>query len=306
MRCHDTPGMKPFHDDIRPVLEQMSGSPSAFDRHEALRLYPRQLDIDRLRERDSGAFRRALAKLFDNKPVYVQNVLKKVSDRFVDERITLRAAAPELGVTNPDQIAKSFQSKGLTDAGLMELGSGGAVRRDTWEDFYDQVAEQFGRGVPVIPIDGVTRPDYERPDARATFTLTTSRQTVKEGDVQVITVKNTSAQPIFVEMVLTGTEGQKAVVTPDVVSVAAGGTLKKGFKTNAIKGKDLITVYASDTKFEKGELLVFPEAEAQKGLGMGARFIHRQFYKLSANGGRLRPEFDPSRMVKKTVEIETQ
>jgi hypothetical protein len=52
--------------------------------------------------------------------------------------------------------------------------------------------------------------------------------------------------------------------------------------------------------------LIFPESEEQKGLGMGDRFVHRQFYRLPANGGRMRPEFDPARMVKKTVEIETQ
>jgi serine/threonine-protein kinase len=307
MRCHDSPGMKTFHDDVRPVLEQLTGSLAAFDRQEALRLYPRQGEIDRLRDRDSGTFRRSLARLFPGeKPVGVQDVLRQVSERFLDQKVTLRSAAPELGVTDPDRISKAFQSRDLAAAGLMELSSGGAVRRDTWEDFYDQVAEQFGRGVPVIPIDGVTRPDYQRPDSRVTFTVSTNRQTLKEGDVLVFTVKNTSAQPIFVELVGTGTEGQKAVLTSDVTSVAAGGTLKKGFKVNAIKGKDQITIYASDTKFDKGELLVFPEAEAQKGLGMGARFIHRQFYQLSANGGRLRPQFDPSRMVKKTVEIETQ
>jgi serine/threonine-protein kinase len=306
MRCHGSNGMKPFRDDVRQVLLQMPGSTVDFDRQEALRLFPAQAEIDRLRDRDAGTFRRSLGRLFDGKPVDVSDVVDRVSRRFLDTPLNVRVVAEELSAGGPGQVEKSFQGRDLSAVGLMGLASGGTVRRDTWEDYYDQVAERFGRGLPVVPVDGITRNEYQRADSKVTFTVSANRKALQAGDVLAVTLKNTSSQPIFVEMIGTGTEGQKAVLTAEVTSVAAGATLKKGFKINAITGKDQITVYACDTKFEKGELLVFPDAEKDKGLGVGSRFIHRQFYRLSADGGRLRPEFDAVRMVKKTIEIETQ
>jgi serine/threonine-protein kinase len=312
MRCHGSNGLQTFHDDVRSVLKQLPGSPADFDRQEALRLYPPQAEMDRLVARDSGTFRRSVDRLFGGKPVNIQAALATVSERFLDRPINVRVAADELGLTGPERIEKSFQNREFSSVGLMGLGSGGAVRRDTWEDYYDQVAERFGRGVPLIPVDGVTRPDYQRPDSKVTFTVAANRKTFKDGDALVISVKNTSSQPLFVEAVFTGTQGQKAVLTPDVTTIAAGETLrfpkdeKRGFKITGITGREQITVYACDARFEKGEVLVFPAAEEQKGFGMAGRFIHRQFYRLPADGGRLRPDFDPGRMVKKTVEIETQ
>jgi serine/threonine-protein kinase len=307
MRCHGSNGMRTFTDDVRPVLQQLSGSPAGFDIQEAMHLYPPQPEMARLVARDAGTFRRSVERLFDGKPPQdITDTLDRVSHRFLDNAINVRVAAEEVGVGGPERIEKSFQNREFAAVGLMELGSGGAVRRDTWEDDYDQVVEHFGRGVPVVPIDGATRTDYQRPDSRLTFTVSTNRQTLKAGDVLVVTLKNTSGVPLFVELVGTGTEGQKAVLTPEVVSVAAGATFKKGFKVNAITGRDQITVYASDAKFDKGELFVLPDADRDKGLGMGSRFVHRRFYQLSADGGRLRPDFDPARMVKKTIAIETQ
>jgi serine/threonine-protein kinase len=310
MRCHFA-GMKTFTDDVRPVLEQLTGSLQAFDRRDALRLYPPQTEMARLVKRDAGRFNDAVKRLFDGRPPDIHQVLKRVSYQFLDERINLPAAAEELGEAAPEKIARTFQSRQLAAVGLMQLASGGAVRRDTWEDFYDQVAEQFGRGVPVIPVDGITRTEYERPDGRVTFEVKMNRTRLKEGDRLVIFVKNTSAVPVFVEAFLNGTQGQKAMLTKDGPSqVAAGGTVRfppeegKGIKISATAGKEQVIVYACENRFEKGEVLMLPEADEDKGLGMADRVVHRQFYRLPAGG--LRPTFDVSKMVKKTVEIETQ
>jgi serine/threonine-protein kinase len=309
MRCHAN-GMRRFTDDVRSALEQLPGSPAAFDRQAALRLYPRQAEIDRSLAADAESFTQSLKKLFRGKLPETEDTgsrpLSQASARFLDTKLTVRGVATELGLSGPEKIEKAFQNRELAAAGLTSLASGGAVRRDTWEDFYDLVAEHFGRGVPVIPIDGSTRADYQRPDARANFAVEASRRTLKDGDVLILTIKNLTDVPVFIEAVATGTRGRKAVLTPEVTTIEARGTLKKGFKIDAVTGREAITVYGCDQKFDKGELLTVPQADVQRGFNMTDRLFHRQFYQLPDNGGSVRPQFDVSRMVRKTVEIETQ
>jgi serine/threonine-protein kinase len=309
MRCHPA-GMRTFHDNVRSIVEQLASSPTAFERDEALRLYPRQAQMDHQVALDQQAYLGAVRQLFDLKPNQpvppIDQMLDRVSKRYLDEPLNVQAAATELGVTKPEAIQQAFQTRQLAAAGLIPLASGGSVRRDTWEDLFDQAAEALNRGIPVVPVDGLTRPEYQRPDAKATFVPTASRRTLKEGDVLVLSIKNTSEVPIFVEAVATGTKGRKAFLTADVTSIAAGATLKKAFKIDAVTGKEAITVYGCDRKFEKGEILAYPRADVQRGFDMTDRLVHRQFYRLPENGGRLRPEFDATRVVKKTIEIETQ
>jgi serine/threonine-protein kinase len=317
MRCHGSAGLRTFHDNVRSVMEQLASSPSAFDRDEALRLYPPQGKMDRVLAGDQQSFRDAVAKLFGLKageePPRIDTMLDRASKRFLDEPLNLQTAGPELGVTrNPQQIQQVFQNRDLGAAGLIPLASGGTVRRDTWEDLFDQTAEVLQVGVPVVPLDGVNRPDYERPNSPVKLEVKTNRKTFQEKDLLFITVKNTSDQPIFVEAIFTGRKGAKAALTPDVTSLAAGASLRfpsdetQGFQSNAAAGKEFLTVYACDKKFEKGEIVRFPKAETERGFGMAWRVIHRQLFRLPDNGARPRPEFDATRMVKKTIEIESQ
>jgi serine/threonine-protein kinase len=311
MRCH-AHGMRTFQDQVRGVLQQLPGSPSAFDRQEALRLYPRRAELGALVRQDAESFAEAVRKLFPKQQPAIDEVLDRVSRRFLDEAITSRAAVSELGGTAaPEKVAQGFQNRDLAAAGLMQLASGGAVRRDTWEDVYDQVAEQFGLGVPVVPLDGLSRGEYQRPDARATVQVKANRLALQGGDRVFFTVKNTSAQPLFVEVIATGARGAKVQLTPEVTSLAAGETLrfpsdpKKGFVIDTNAGKELLTVYACDRKFEKGELVSYPRQDRERGFDVAWRVIHRQFYRLPASG-RPQPEFDATRMVKKTITVETQ
>jgi serine/threonine-protein kinase len=306
--------MRTFHDSVRTVVEQLPASPTAFERDDALGLYPRQAVMDRFVEKDQKSFLQAVNRLYglgpDQAPPKIDLMLDRVSRRFLDEPLNVQTAATELGMAKPERIQAAFQNRELAAAGLMPLASGGTVRRDTWEDFYDQVADHFGRGVPIVPIDGVTRPEYQRPDTRVTFEPKANRKTFGKGDVLVITVKNTSAAPLFLEAVLSGNEGQKVMLTDTVTRVEAGATIRfppgegKGFEMSGVTGKEQVVVYAAEKQFPKGEVLLFPEKDGDAGFGMADRVVHRQFFRLSENGGR--PAFDPSRMVKKTIEIETQ
>jgi mono/diheme cytochrome c family protein len=312
MRCHSNPGMKTFRDDVRPLLDQLTGSPAAFDRQDALRVYPRQAEMESAVRHDAGIFDRAVKKLFAAKPPNIHYVLDTVSSRFLDKEINVRVAAEELGVANPAQIEKAFQNQRLASAGLAQLASGGAVRRDNWEDSYDQVAEEFSRGIPVIPIDGIARTDYKRIDSRLDVEVKPNRKTFKGGDKLVIKIKNTSEVPLFVEVVGVGSKGERMALTADVCRIAAGGELSlpddgsEGYPTSATTGREFVTVYACDRQFEKGEALTFPRSEAEKGFGMAARFVHHQFYQLPEDGEHFRPAFDVGRMIKKTIELETQ
>jgi serine/threonine-protein kinase len=315
MRCHGSAGLRTFHDNVRSVVEQLTSSPGAFERDRALRLYPAQGKMDRVLAGDQQSFRNAVAKVLGLKPreelPRIDTMLDRVSKRFLDEPLNLQSAAPEMGMTRkPEQIQQVFQNRDLGAAGLIPLASGGTVRRDTWEDLFDQTAEVLLVGTPVVPLDGVTRPDYQRPNSPVQIKVKTNRKTFQEKDLLFVTVKNTSNQPIYVEAIFTGRKGAKAALTADVTPLAAGASLRfppdepQGFQPNAAAGKEFLTVYACDKKFEKGEIVRFPKAETERGFGMAWRVIHRQLFRLPNDGGRPRPEFDATRMVKKTIEID--
>jgi serine/threonine-protein kinase len=157
----------------------------------------------------------------------------------------------------------------------------------------------------VAPLDAVGRGERV-PTGGPDVGLAVNRKTLAEGDALVVKVANHADRKVYVELVMTGVEGDKVVLTPEAVTVEAGKTLEKKYKVQAGTGKEQVTVYASDKPFETGEVLALPAGEREKGVVVADRVVHRQFYQLKKENGRYRLPTDGAGVVKKTVEIETQ
>ena len=146
MRCHDN-GLKEFVDAMHPAVEGLPGSPGFDKRHVLATLSgagQMDQDVKKDTERFTAALQGALGKPQTREP------LTPVTQRFLDAPLQLSAAAAELGLPEPGSLQAVFRSPLFTALGLEPLTSEkGLVRRDMWEDYFDQVVQQLGLGVPV-------------------------------------------------------------------------------------------------------------------------------------------------------------
>jgi len=171
-----------------------------------------------------------------------------------------------------------------------------------WEDYYDQVVRTLGMGVPVVPLDGLTRRDFAALPGLDVELKTSKKNNVFEpGEELVILVTNKSHQDIHMELIGSSSRGKKVVLTPAVTVVKPGEQYRYPSE-GAIKiqkglGREEITLFASFNAFPPGVLL--------RGKGVADRVVH-SFYKLQRDGRQLRVGFDPAEMIKKTIEIETK
>lgn len=298
MRCHDS-GMIRFEDAIRPAVENLLGT-GGLDTRKILKLYPRRQEMSLLVTADGARFQGALKDLLGN--AGTEEPLRDVSKWFEDP-LSLSAAARELGLTKPARLQGRFDSKEFAALGLMPLAAGGVVRRDTWEDYYDQVIAGLTLGVPLVPLDGLTRREFQPTPALDVKLFTNKRGNVFEpGEGLEVFVKNNSRQEIFIELFLTNIAGTPLSLPLADNRVLPGKTLRfppEG-KEIPIKGKvgtERITLFASTTRFPPGEVL--------KGKDVAGRIVH-SFYRLSSDGKRLRLDNDASRILKKSIVIETR
>jgi serine/threonine-protein kinase len=298
MRCHDR-GMKLFADAVRQAVEKLPGV-AAFDRKKALQLYPGQADLDRLLKADGDHFTGALKAVLGRPPQ--AEPLGPVSQRFLDAPLLLTTAGAELGLPGPDGLRPVFRTPGFAALGLVPLASEGAIRRDTWEDYYDQVVRLLGLGAPVLPLDGLTRRDH-RPAEGLDVRLATNRRgnIVESGDKMVLFVTNHSRKDVYVELVGTDSRGKKVILVPSTKVVRAGEKLRfpteGGIEIGSALGRDQVTLFASDAPFPGGEVL--------RGDGVADRVVH-QFFGLRLGDGPPRVIIDPARVLKKTIDIETR
>src|SRR5262249_22991909 len=151
MRCHDG-GMKGFVDTIRPALLKLPGTPG-FDKRQALQLYPEQAVMDKHVKEDSERFMKALETSL-GKP-QTREPLIPVSHRFLDGPLQLTTASAELGLPESGGLQSVFRAPQFAGLGLVPLAAEGAIRRDMWEDYFDQVVRDLGLGIPVVPLDGL-------------------------------------------------------------------------------------------------------------------------------------------------------
>ena len=174
------------------------------------------------------------------------------------------------------------------------------MRRDTWEDFYDRVVRDLGLGIPILPLDALTRRDVPPAAAEFDVALATSKKNnvFAPGDEMVITVTNTSSKALHIELIGTSARGRKVILTPSGTVVEPGQSYRfpaeGAIRIRDRLGKEQVTVFASDATFPAGELL--------RGKDVADRVVHRfDFERSRADRG-----FDPARMLKKTIEIETR
>ncbi len=289
IRCHDL-GMKSFSDDVHAAVEHLPGSPG-FDRRKVLRLYPGQPAIDPLLKADGERFAAALT-LALGKP-QGREPLIAVTRRFLDEPLLLPAAAAELGAP-ADALKVLLGTRPFAGLGLSPLASEGGVRRDAWDDSFSRVVRDLGLGVPVVPLDALTTRNIIPAAGGFEVTLATSKKNnvFAPGETMVINVANPSSKDLFIELIGTSARGQKAILAPSTTVVKAGESFRfppKGeIKIRGNLGKEQITVFASDAAFPPGVLL------------HGTNLVDRVVHAFDSNG------FDPARVLKKTIEIETR
>ncbi|MEZ6126045.1 MAG: hypothetical protein R3C49_23200 [Planctomycetaceae bacterium] len=288
LRCHDR-GMKPFKDAVRPAVEKLPGN-LGFSKREILELYPPQEELAALLKKDGDRFMAAMEKVLGHPQEH--EPLTPVTRRFLEDPLSLSTVSGELGLADSADLAAVFRSRQFASLGLLPLAAKGAVRRDTWEDDFDQIVRELGLGEPVIPLDGETRQNYAPLSQGPDVTLTTTRGSrfFAAGDEIAVIVKNTGRLPIFIELIGTGTKGEKVVLLPAGTKVESGeqarfpdtGTLtvKSGI------GQESITVFASEKEFAPG--IHF------KGSNVTDRYVHENV----ASG--------KSPIVKKTLLVETR
>jgi serine/threonine-protein kinase len=300
MRCHDA-GMKGFKDDVRAATERLPGTPG-FDRRLVMRLYPPQEEMDRLVEEDTRRFQKALEQAL-GKP-QVREPLVPVTHRFLDAPLQLVQAGGELGLVDSKELPVIFKLPQLSSLGLAPLAADGSIRRDTWESYYDVVVRNLGIGVPVVPLDSITRLEVTTSPLAAGTELRTNKKNnqFEPGDGMLVYVTNRSVGDLYIELIGTSARGEKTILTAPGLVVRAGQSYTfppdgKPVKIRGGLGKEQITLFASDQAFPAG---VVVRAE-----NIGDRVVHL-FYEMSRRDQRLRLRTDPARIVKKTIEIETR
>ena len=294
MRCHDR-GMKRFADNIRPAFEALPDSSRA-NRSEVLSLYIEQELMNQKVKSDETRFLDAM-QIALGEPQRREPLIP-VSRRFLDAPITLSQAAGELGLSDTRVLKEMFKLPEFTQLGLAGLTSGGVVRRDTWEDYYDRVVSRLGAGIPIIPIDGLIRVDHIPDGFAAGLTIKTNRfgNTFAVGDELVVTVANNTGRDQYIELLGTDSKAAKSVLS--TVQLVKNGQSYRFPRTGTIRiqpqlGKEFITVFASPQPFNPGVLL--------RGYRVADRFVH-DFYRYTDD----RWHNLPTGLTKKTVTIETR
>jgi mono/diheme cytochrome c family protein len=305
IRCHDK-GMKGFADTVRPAVALLPDKPG-FDRRAVLDLYPGDDVLGPKRDQDGQVFLKAMKGLLGKQPP--ASPLGPVTRDFSDTPLKLTDASAELGYPQPEGLAVVFRQPQFASLGLTALGAEnkagtnlGLIRRDMWDDYFDQVVRMQGLGTPVVPLDSQVRLDHKPTPEPFTVEFRTNKKnnTFEVGDRMVFFIK--PSKDVHVELVATSVKGRKSVWVPPTL-VKAGQEFRFPPAGQAIEvrgqlGKEQYTLFAAPENFPAGEVL--------RGTGVTDRVLH-PFYELRRDSNdRVRPTFDPAAMVKKTIEIETR
>lgn len=297
MRCHDQ-GMKRFTDMIRPALERL-GASTAFDVAEALALYPPKDEMDRLLDDDSARFRGAMARLLGREER--QESLAVVARRYLEEPVSLGRATAEAGLASRDTLRELARIPHFATLGFVPLSTGGQVRRDAWEDFYDEIVRQVGVAVPIVAIDGLGRVDYPPARPAVDVILRTDKpgNVLRVGEQVRVIVENRSDRKAFVELVGADTRGSRVILTEPGAAIEAGRQVAFDLSVQPARGRESVTLLASRSPLPPGRLL--------RAADISDRVIH-DFYRLTMENGRARIDGDPASLgvVKRTIVIETK
>ena len=300
VRCHDQ-GFKTFEDTVRVALVKLPGSPG-FSKRDALELYAPQKEMDSLLEEDIARFKKAMEEAIGARAE--REPLTPVSHRFFDAPLQLRACSAELGLADSTGLERVFRSPQFAGLGLVALGSpGGMIRRDMWDDYYPVVVRDLGVGAPLPALDSLGRTDFPPDAAPFDVELSTNRKNnvFAPGDEAQIFVTNRSTQDLFIELIGTSPEGEKTILAPSKTQLKAGAKFqfpeKGGLKVQPGVGRESVTLFASTKEFPAGKLM--------RGKRVIDRVVHG-FDQTEKDGAQLRPKFDTTKIVKRTVEIEVK
>jgi serine/threonine-protein kinase len=294
IRCHDA-GMQPVTDKVRAIVAPLNNTAN-FDRRDVLRLYVPQAQLDRLLAADGKRFQDAMQKVLGHAPA--SDPLTPVSQHFLYSRVPLAEASAELGLAEPRGLKELFRLPQFVNEGLAPLAADQPVARDAWEEYYDRVVGQLGLGTPVVPLDGLTRANYQ--DSGSPFTLEVrtnrSKNVFKTGEDVVLFLK--ASKDVHVEVVATGSRGHKAILAPATTRLKAGQELQKKITAPAETGDIAVSVLASEGAFPTGELL--------RGSGVADRVVHAFPVRVNGKKAEVQVAPDPTKTVKKTLTVTVQ
>ncbi|HVS40019.1 MAG TPA: hypothetical protein VMS17_30955 [Gemmataceae bacterium] len=282
MRCHEN-GVESFAEAARSAID---GLP-ADERSKLQPLFPGKDAMDKFITADAARFQNAVAAIH-NGP-------------FRPEPLgPLTSAAPA--------------SPAVTPVGLI---SGGAERRNL-------IPPPAGNlDAPALPpLDGLTVPEYPDPDkpplvapslhvTMAPVNGDTKKETdtFLPGDKFALEVKNEGDRDVYFELIFASINGRMVIHQPQR-KLAAGQVYHYPadrpkewltapppyFTMQLPAGVDRYILFASDAEFPPGVLL------QAKDVSIGDRVVHR-FWSNPKDGGK---PFDPSHIIKKTLQVKTQ
>ena len=163
--CH-TQGMKKFKDSVRAAIEQDQNPP--YNKEQALRLYPEQLALDALVQKDTLRFQQALEKIggpfaddtsrqhffkkHENEPV------QRFHEAF-QAPLDASHAAAAVGLETAEFLTQIREKQSLKNLGLQTLiDVNGTVKRDAWTSNFDDVISALNTPDSVLP------PVVQRPE----------------------------------------------------------------------------------------------------------------------------------------------
>jgi serine/threonine-protein kinase len=344
IRCHDQ-GVKPFQDTVRAAFDKKQQALLPFVGNQVynkvLSIYPEQEEMQKLYiDPDTQRFRKAYEGLNGEAPPTL-NPLTPVSQKFLDEPLNIANASAELGIRKAGALQNVLMTEEFAALGVLPLATGGDLRRDAWEDYFDQVTTGLGLGVPVVNIDALSRKDYvSRKDGLglksvelATIDAATSkpRKTFKPGDKMRLKITNKSKYDIYCEMIFTDKHGSKVIAMPCTTIIPKnGGTMffppmaSDPIVCDAETGKEEVTLYYCDKPFPPARICRLAEHErapyivsdyvakayelkpGHQGYQKWVfdRAVH-PFY-LDYASGQYYPTFNPSQMCKRTFTLGTE
>jgi hypothetical protein len=211
-------------------------------------------------------------------------------------------------------ISELYQKTWVRRPTRRDVDKEGARRRD--ESLFqpsplDALPKQLARGADgppalLLPLDGLTYPQYEPADGKVRVKLETLNggkpaTVFHPGDEFQIRVVNTGDKPVSVEVYSFDLDKGRAVSLPPLGPGTTLGPGESKFFPSADKpltipkdttGADAVTLFASLEPFPAG--VVLRNAEGR----VGDRVVH-PFYQPGAGKG-----FNPSRMLKRTIVVE--
>jgi hypothetical protein len=239
------------------------------------------------------------------KPQGSTEPLTAISERFLDTRLRRADAGSELGMPDSKRLQNAIVSIRIIKDGFAPLLAGGLVPRDAWENNYERVVRGLRLAVPMVPLDGDTKPNYlPKDDPAFNIEIKTNKvgNLFRDGEEIVITVKPT--KDVFIELVATTASGKKVILAGATTKVKANTEFqfpekgKAALKVKKAAGKESVTVFASETAFTEGQVL--------RGDGVADRFVHGVKVTPRGNGANVDFSLNPFQAVKKTITIDVR